>query len=112
MDQRKVPRRHRPAGKASGRASARDSAVRSASRLTRWFVAGSVGLMAAFSAVAASAFAGHAPATGNAAPAQPGGSAASTGRVALPPTKPGQLAAPQLPPVQAGGGGQAVSGGS
>ncbi len=92
--------------------SARDRGLRSVSSLTRITVAAAVGLTAAFSAVAAIAFSGRSNTTGKAAvTAAPAGGQL----VALPPRNGGSLNFPQPPigpPVGAGGGGQATSGGS
>ena len=92
--------------------SARDRGLRSVSFLTRITVAASVGLTAAFSAVAAIAFSGNSTGTGK----TPTTAAPAGGQlVALPPRNGGSLNFPQPPvgpPVGAGGGGQTTSGGS
>ena len=92
--------------------SARDRGLRSVSFLTRITVAASVGLTAAFSAVAAIAFSGNSTSTGK----TPTTAAPAGGQlVALPPRNGGSLNFPQPPvgpPVGAGGGGQTTSGGS
>jgi hypothetical protein len=106
-----TPRSGTP-GKGSARAATRDHAFASASRLTRWIVAGAVGLTAAFPAAAAVAFSGHSTTPTDVAPAPTGTGSTASDKVAVPPTEPGQISAPQAPPISAGGGGQAVSGGS
>ncbi len=94
--------------------SARDRGLRSVSFLTRITVAASVGLTAAFSAVAAIAFSGNSTGTGTGK--TPTTAAPAGGQlVALPPRNGGSLTFPQPPvgpPVGAGGGGQTTSGGS
>ena len=101
-----------PMGNRSFDRSARDRGLRSVSFLTRITVAASVGLTAAFSAVAAIAFSGHSTTTGK----TPTTAAPAGGQlVALPPRNGGSLNFPQPPigpPVGAGGGGQTTSGGS
>ncbi len=98
--------------------SARDRGLRSVSFLTRITVAASVGLTAAFSAVAAIAFSGNSTGTGTGTGTgnTPTTAAPAGGQlVALPPRNGGSLTFPQPPvgpPVGAGGGGQTTSGGS
>lgn len=116
MSQRRrtTPRAQGIPHKGSSRTAARDRSFHAASRLTRWVIAGTVGLTALFTAAAAAAFSGHSTTATGPASGQAGGGAdrAGTAKVALPPANPGQLSAPPVPPVPASGGGQAVSGGS
>jgi hypothetical protein len=102
-------------------AAAREIGIRSVSRTTRWVVAGSFGLAAVLSTVAAAAFSGHAR-SGTAV-----GAGATTRKgviVALPPRQhpiskaprpsptPRVVAPPPAPPAATGGSTTVVSGGS
>jgi hypothetical protein len=97
-------------------ASLRRRGMRSVTRLTRWFVVGSLALATVFSAVAAKAFSGHA--TGSRLALRQAAAHRSNGRkVALPPATSGTLgqqilSPPAGGPVSSGGSGQVVSGGS
>ena len=109
------PPRTRREGERSRHRQARTRGLRAASFVTRVVVAGSVALTGAFSAIAATAFPGHATRDGAATRATDRSPSPSTPLVALPPPNHGAGGLPAPPiqaPVPAAGTGQVGSGGS